>query len=137
MNLRAITPLDAKRLMEAGAILIDIREADEHARERIPGAQHVPLSKLDEAAIATQRRKTVIFHCRSGGSHKKQQRRPLGGARQPAGQSCDRQHAGRQRQTAEHLDHAEIGAHVLFRPFISGVVAARDHFGRHSSATTF
>ena len=55
MNLRAITALDAKRLMEAGAILIDIREADEHARERIPDAQHVPLSKLDEAAIATQR----------------------------------------------------------------------------------
>ena len=66
MNLRAITPLDAERLMEAGAILIDIREADEHARERIPGARHVPLSKLDEAAIATQRRQTVIFHCRSG-----------------------------------------------------------------------
>ena len=66
MNLRAVTPLDTKRLMDGGAILIDIREADEHARERIPGARHIPLSKLDEAAIATQRRQTVIFHCRSG-----------------------------------------------------------------------
>ena len=66
MNLRAITPLDTKRLMEGGAILIDIREADEHARERIPGARHIALSKLDEADIAARGGQTVIFHCRSG-----------------------------------------------------------------------
>ena len=66
MNLRAVTPLDTKRLMDGGAILIDIREADEHARERIPGARHIALSKMDEADIAVHRGQTVIFHCRSG-----------------------------------------------------------------------
>jgi rhodanese-related sulfurtransferase len=33
---------------------VDIREADEHARENIPGARHLPLSKLDEADLALQ-----------------------------------------------------------------------------------
>ena len=40
MTLPTITPEQAKRLIEEGAILVDIREADEHARERIPGARH-------------------------------------------------------------------------------------------------
>lgn len=66
MTLATITPRNAKRLMEEGAILIDIREADEHARERIPGARHLALSKLDDADLAVHRGKPVIFHCRTG-----------------------------------------------------------------------
>lgn len=66
MTLPTISPHDAKRLIDEGAILIDIREADEHARERIPGARHLPLSKLDEADLAVHQGMAVIFHCRSG-----------------------------------------------------------------------
>jgi rhodanese-related sulfurtransferase len=66
MNLRTISPREANHLMENGAVLIDIREAEEHARERIPGARHVPISKLDEIDFAAHRGQTVIFHCRSG-----------------------------------------------------------------------
>ena len=33
MSLRSIGPHEAKRLMDEGAILVDIREADEYARE--------------------------------------------------------------------------------------------------------
>ena len=47
-------------------MLVDVREADEHAREKIPGARHLPLSKLDEADLALPRSKPVLFHCRSG-----------------------------------------------------------------------
>ncbi len=65
MTLRTITPLEANRLIEQGAILVDIREADEHARERIPGAHHLALSKLDAADLAAVG-KTIILHCRSG-----------------------------------------------------------------------
>ena len=62
MNLRAITPLDTKRLMEDGAILIDIREADEHAaRERTQGARHIALSKMDEADLACLMRRLRAF----------------------------------------------------------------------------
>jgi rhodanese-related sulfurtransferase len=66
MTLPTITPKDAKRLIDEGAILVDIREADEHARERIPGAHHLPLSTLDDADLAVHRGKPVIFHCRTG-----------------------------------------------------------------------
>jgi len=65
MSLPTIKPAEARDLLDRGAILVDIREADEHARERIPGARNLPLSKLDEADFAAQG-KTVIFHCKSG-----------------------------------------------------------------------
>ena len=78
MTLPTVTPERARRLIEEGAILIDIREADEHARERIPGAQHLPLSRLDEADLAVHRGRPVIFHCRSGA-------RTLGNAARLAG----------------------------------------------------
>jgi rhodanese-related sulfurtransferase len=66
MSLPKINPAEAKRFLDQGAILVDIREADEHAREKLPGARHLPLSKLDEAELALHEGKPVIFHCRSG-----------------------------------------------------------------------
>jgi rhodanese-related sulfurtransferase len=66
MSLHTITPEHAKRLLDEGAMLVDIREADEHARMRIPGARHHALSTLDQAALPTREGKPVIFHCRSG-----------------------------------------------------------------------
>ncbi|HET7852543.1 MAG TPA: rhodanese family protein [Methyloceanibacter sp.] len=62
MNLSRITPHEAKRLVDDGAVLIDIRAPAEHARERIPGARNVPLgssARLDGKA-------PIVFHCRSG-----------------------------------------------------------------------
>jgi rhodanese-related sulfurtransferase len=66
MSLPKISPLDAKRLLDRGAILVDIREADEHAREQVPGARHMALSMLEDADLALHDGKPVIFHCRSG-----------------------------------------------------------------------
>lgn len=66
MTLKTVTPEQAKHLLGDGAILVDIREADERARERIPGARHLPLSKLDETELALPEGKPVLFHCRSG-----------------------------------------------------------------------
>jgi rhodanese-related sulfurtransferase len=66
MSLSTIEPSEARRLLDSGALLIDVREADEHAREKIPGARHLPLSKLDESDLAAPRGKPVIFHCKSG-----------------------------------------------------------------------
>jgi rhodanese-related sulfurtransferase len=66
MSLPKISPAEAKRLMSQGAILVDIREADERVREQLAGAHHLPLSKLDEADLALHEGKPVIFHCRSG-----------------------------------------------------------------------
>lgn len=64
---RTVSPAEAKQMIAAGdAILIDIREADEVAREHIPGARSVPLSRLEQADFSSERAGTAIFLCRSG-----------------------------------------------------------------------
>lgn len=63
MTMKPVSPEEARRLMASGARLVDIRDADEHARERIPGAGNVPVAeigRLDAADCA------IIYHCRSG-----------------------------------------------------------------------
>lgn len=70
MTIALITPAEARRrLKEGSAILIDIREPMEHAREAIPGAKLCPLSQLDQAtlsALAGRNAPAVIFHCQGG-----------------------------------------------------------------------
>lgn len=63
MSLPSVTPNKAKRLIDDGAILIDIRDRDEHQRERIAIASSCPLTEVDRLAPTTA---PVIFHCRSG-----------------------------------------------------------------------
>lgn len=64
----ALTPLSpaevAHRLKAGQATLVDIREADEFARERAPGARSVPLSRLDPAAVPQGA--CVVYMCRTG-----------------------------------------------------------------------
>ena len=57
---------EADVLKAEGAVLVDVREADEHARERIPGARHHALSTLDAGHPARPGDDVLIFHCRSG-----------------------------------------------------------------------
>lgn len=63
MSLKIISPADAERLIADGAVLIDIRGNDEHARERIAGARNHPVDQL--GAIESGGR-PVLFHCKSG-----------------------------------------------------------------------
>ena len=63
MTLQTIDPATAQRPIDEGALLVDVREPDEHAREHVPGACNTPLSRLDALpANAT----AIVFHCRSG-----------------------------------------------------------------------
>jgi len=64
MSLPTIDVARARALLDQGAVMIDVREADEHARERMPGAHSNPLSRL--ASVEAQPDQVVIFHCRSG-----------------------------------------------------------------------
>ena len=62
--MNTITPAAAQALLANGVTLVDIRSADEYAREHIAGAQ-----RLDVAALqAEQFTAPVIFHCRLGHS---------------------------------------------------------------------
>ena len=63
MTLASLSPEEAERLIVDGAVLIDIRDPDEHAREHIPGAANHPLARIEQ--LVTHARPT-IFHCRSG-----------------------------------------------------------------------
>jgi rhodanese-related sulfurtransferase len=65
-NLQTISPQRAAELVRAGAVLVDVREADEHARERIPGARHHALSRIDSESLVRAGDDVLVFHCRSG-----------------------------------------------------------------------
>lgn len=62
MTLPRISPDEARNRIAQGAVLIDIRDPDEHARQHIPGARNLPVHELD----ALDQSDAVIFHCRSG-----------------------------------------------------------------------
>ena len=65
--LNPITAADLKRKLDAGqAIVIDVRETDEHAREHILGARLAPLSAIDAHDFDRDHDKAAVFHCRSG-----------------------------------------------------------------------
>src|ERR1700687_1083245 len=65
-QLKSISPERAAELVRAGAVMIDMREADEHAREHIPGARHHALSLIEQTAPIRNGDDVLIFHCRSG-----------------------------------------------------------------------
>ncbi len=60
-------PATVARWLKSGeCTLIDVREPDEHARERINGARLSPLSSFAPATVATTAAKRIVFHCKSG-----------------------------------------------------------------------
>lgn len=63
MTLPALSPAETRAAIADGARLIDIRGADEHARERIAGARNVPLDRIGELPDDGR---PVVFHCKSG-----------------------------------------------------------------------
>ena len=66
-SVRDLTPQDVARgLREGRIILVDVREPNETALERIPGSVLVPLSSFDPAAIPEPEGRDVVFSCRSG-----------------------------------------------------------------------
>lgn len=63
MTMALMTPQEAQAAIAGGASLIDIRDADEHARERIACAVNRPLSRIGAEALPAG---PLIFHCRTG-----------------------------------------------------------------------
>src|SRR3546814_510245 len=66
MSLKPLSPQAIRQHLDQGALLVDIRSADEYAREHIAQARHIPMEQLTEGAAALQSANAVIFHCRSG-----------------------------------------------------------------------
>ncbi len=65
--IRVISPAEAKRLVdEEHAVVMDIREPEEFAREHIEGARIAPLSVLPLLAADPDTSRPAVFHCYSG-----------------------------------------------------------------------
>ena len=64
---RDLTPEDVARGLDEGKmLLVDVRELNETALERYPGAAIVPLSSFDPSQLPDPEGKQVVFACRSG-----------------------------------------------------------------------
>src|ERR1700728_1864131 len=66
-SVRDLTPQEVARgLQEGRIILVDVREPNETALERIPGSVLVPLPTFDPADIPEPGGREVVSSCRSG-----------------------------------------------------------------------
>ncbi len=62
-----LTPQEVEQGLKAGEmLLIDVREPNETAVERIPGAVLAPLSTFDPDDLPDPQGRTVVFSCGSG-----------------------------------------------------------------------
>ena len=66
-GVRDFTPEEVARgLADGDIVLVDVREPNETAVERIPGSVLVPLSAFEPEEIPNPKGLTVVFSCRSG-----------------------------------------------------------------------
>jgi rhodanese-related sulfurtransferase len=66
-TMKNYAPQEVKALLDEGKIaLIDVREPDEYAAERIAGSIPFPLSAFDPAKLPNTNGKVVVFHCAGG-----------------------------------------------------------------------
>ncbi|MDH3307779.1 MAG: rhodanese-like domain-containing protein [Acidimicrobiia bacterium] len=62
----AVLPGEAQQLVDDGALLVDIREWNEWAASRIPGAVFRPMSEINDWYHDLPEDRTVILQCRTG-----------------------------------------------------------------------
>jgi rhodanese-related sulfurtransferase len=61
-----VTPEEAARRQEAGALILDVREPDEWQEGHIAGAKHVPLGSLQPRVGELDPNGEIIAVCHSG-----------------------------------------------------------------------
>ncbi|MBN9636330.1 MAG: rhodanese-like domain-containing protein [Actinobacteria bacterium] len=62
----AVTAAEALRLVEAGALVVDVRRAFEWHRVHIPSAVHLPLEALPEGCLELPDDRLLITFCTGG-----------------------------------------------------------------------
>jgi len=67
-NFAAVSPQDAIRLMNQGALVLDIRKPDEFASGHINGAKHLPSDQILTAgeSMKKYKEKPLLVYCESG-----------------------------------------------------------------------
>ena len=62
MSLAPVSPQEARRMVERGARIVDIRSPQEFGRSHLPGAENHPLGSIEPLGEGAP----IIFMCRSG-----------------------------------------------------------------------
>ena len=68
--MREISPKEVERMLSSGTAvnIIDVREAEEVAEGKIPGAVNIPLGLIEFRKQDLDRSKDYVMVCRSGGA---------------------------------------------------------------------
>ncbi len=62
-----ITGAEAKKMVDEGALLLDVRTVDEFNQGHIEGAMNVPVQELEKRlAEVGDKKRPVVVYCRSG-----------------------------------------------------------------------
>jgi rhodanese-related sulfurtransferase len=64
--IREVSRAEARKLIEDGAQLVDVRAEHEWEAGRIAGARHVPLAELAERTGEIEKDRPVVLYCRGG-----------------------------------------------------------------------
>lgn len=65
-GMEEVTPQEGQRRVQAGALLVDVREPNEYAEVHATGAQLMPLSSLEQEYSALPKDREIVLICRSG-----------------------------------------------------------------------
>ena len=67
-NVKEVTALEAKALMDAGAVVVDVRDRAVSGRIHLPGAMLIPLELLSAslAQLETAKTKSIVVYCGDG-----------------------------------------------------------------------
>jgi rhodanese-related sulfurtransferase len=76
---KEVSRAEARRLLDEGAQLVDVRADHEWEAGRIGGARHIPLDELAGRTEELDRERPVILYCR-GGNRSTMATEALGGA---------------------------------------------------------
>lgn len=68
---RDVGAAEAKRMQEAGALVLDVREKFEWDRGHVPGAKLVPLGDVERLAGELPKDRPIVVHCALGSRSRK------------------------------------------------------------------
>ena len=63
---REVSREEARKMLDEGAQLIDVRADHEWEAGRIAGAKHVPLAELPQRTAEIEKDRPVVIYCRGG-----------------------------------------------------------------------
>jgi rhodanese-related sulfurtransferase len=61
-----VSPAEAQRLVQSGAVLVDVRSREEYGAGHVPGAINLPVQELPQRMAELPRDKPLVLYCRSG-----------------------------------------------------------------------